>query len=598
MYFGTAVRTLLPEFVAEDPLGIFAPNDQRDYNDGVVIEPPPLQPPDVIDLSQSSPVQASLVPVRGQGRRGRGNAPRKVNHFVCTIATFKQGGINLIPEFVNEDGTLDVRRFVEGPGQKPHFIVERLKEVGFFDTFCTAAYGQWEEGEEGLLHYQWCFRLGALYGTAPTRWSEAEARKKLDDCVQRIAHAGDVFYESSHTSVHDGRQLPEEKCRWTNAIRYCTDPVKRFRFEDVETKPFEWTKDGSSMRQQAVNADVNDVQVIQRAVTQGRSLEEVVVDFPMNRVGQVNQLYNIFLNAESNECRHKCGNQHCGKLCALAVQRDDVQINIVVQHKLLAEGIQFHGVDDEVFLETKQRLLNYKCQFRSVWFFGNGGTGKTTYASMIARCHSIWQTDSPNNWFEVVVNNGFFGTSLQAGQLARAECVVWNECSKVQYFGGLDNFKRTFECRTNDINLKHGNVKLSNSLNIVTTNPCPLTVFETGFSGCPDEAEYLAFVRRIQYVFRFRRPNDSDTRFYTLHKIALPLTIMETCTFPTYGNFVQQWSTRQAARNINGIMAQVPPYTYDLESVPAHQTKWKEFLNPYMEIHQRELAEEAANMRF
>ena len=540
---------------------------------------PPLPAPNPMVLDE-----AAAPPV---AKKAKGESKVQFAMMTTQVARGNEdGGWLSFERYFNPDGSLNAEWY-EKYGQHPHPVVRVLEHTGFFKDHCIEARGQWELGDENQqLHYQWTFKFGVKDGqTNAMRISASSIYKLMSEYAMPIVGRDedygpwmeDVFPHGFLGHIDDGAKL--HRPSYQNCHNYCSydfypipwapkPPLAGTRKRLANTTPWKFMADGHNGRV-VVTEKITRTQAIRAALQKGEKFIDILDRHDVNLVNCIKTYRNEYALSKIPDCKYKCGNPLCGSAPSF---RDDPELlDRWVRRDLSVSSDVVLDRDSEQYVEAAY-FYTHPCPFENVWFFGIGGGGKTNIGARLAAGHCILRSEKPDNVHKIECKNGFFGDKdTDLIPLSTAKVLIWNEVT-AQGFGGINKFKQVFECTTDAVNLKFGNVKLHNDLNIITSNPCPLVVFEGCYADkeTPTEEEFVAWTRRLNYVFFVRKPNATDTNYYRLHNLPLPWKIVIRASFPTWEEFLTVW----VARKRGTFVLSPPAYVYKLEENESAMYQW------------------------
>lgn len=299
---------------------------------------------------------------------------------------------------------------------------------------------------------------------------------------------------------------------------YCTDPLKRF-FGKVHG--WSWSGTASTLDNILTERGSGAAATVLSMINQGCSHEQICDKQPGLGLMQCRNIQALIAKKHANEAAKiisRCGNRYC------KLKHTPTDLIPEVSEKL--------GVSVEEF---KERVRD-GCQLKTCYSFGPGRVGKTTFSNYLSE---YWGEGSVYN----KPSGKFFGS---AGNCYTNErCVTISDLAK-DSFSEFSDFKRCVDCQPCPIDIKNGNGQMVASSFVFDSNLDPCEYFE-GMCKQVSEAEYTAFVGRLQLVFQFAKNIQN-------------VVIVKQVALPKWDVFYKTYQARQ--RYFRGQADSVPKYTY------------------------------------
>lgn len=471
-------------------------------------------------------------------------------------------------------------------GQGPHPLIQRLLDSKFIQEHFDVCAGQWEVGETGTLHYQWVYRFKKEAGKDRSRKSVQHTRNMLCEGmikVNGVTYTSDVVFKKLNTHFQCG----------TSGLRYATTPSfkKAYNYCTYEVYPDDWhdeSKRGTRKRLAGtvpfiynplgveVGEDATNTSVILGKFRKGAKVIDVLDSVPVNMCNSVRNIYDMYL-ASKPLVGNKCGNHFCNRR-HMVLDLETYGPALLKRYQAQRNADYSSGVEGEEFKAYLEELSR-PCAMQNLFLWGEAKCGKTTDAVDMLQSVSLMKTGDPSNWCRMDSNGrGFYGT--RECNADGAEGILWNEIDAAM-FENSSAFKNNFECPFNKMNVKNACVVNRASLNIATSNACPLEFMEKLYQGSiVSREEYCAFLRRWTGFYHFRKPNETDKEVFRLHNVtSLPFQIVAKAKPPSYVEYCERYAERKRSAASNPFSAKLN-YKWELE-IDTSSSSWKGLMNPH-----------------
>jgi hypothetical protein len=285
-------------------------------------------------------------------------------------------------------------------------------------------------------------------------------------------------------------QFVHLKSTRTKLRNYCTDPLKRF-FGKVHG--WIWSGTASTLDNIHSERGSSAAATVLSMINQGCTHEEICDKQPglgLMQCKNIQTLISARLAKEASKIISRCGNKYC------KLKHTPLECIPEVAEKL--------GVDVDVFKQS----VSDGCQMKSCYSFGPGRVGKTTFSNYLSE---YWGDGSVYN----KPSGSFFGSAGNC--YTNEKCVTISDLA-VDSFKHFGEFKRVVDCQPCPIDIKNGNGQMVASSFVFDSNLDPCEYFE-GMCKKVSEAEYTAFVGRLQLVFQFAK---NIQNVVVVKQVALP----------------------------------------------------------------------------